>query len=162
MVREKSDKIDDGADESMLAGEEKTQLARKDEVKFIPADPTANGEAKIDIGFIDKVSAYCNILYLVYGEWRHRNCCDGVLIIIAIIERYYSSNVMLYLPVFKASHSQSTCSLHLKSFNYFLNDKTEYRIAMGVSSASTIQNYFDIDFIFPFLFPYLFDRVSLV
>lgn len=56
MVREKSDKVDDGADESMLAGDEKVQLARKDEVKFIAAGHTVNGDAKIDIGAIDKVS----------------------------------------------------------------------------------------------------------
>lgn len=55
MVRDKPDKIEDGADESMLAGQEKEQLARKDEVKFISGDRT-NGDAKIDIGNIDKVS----------------------------------------------------------------------------------------------------------
>lgn len=62
MVRDKSDKVDDGADESMLAGEERTQLARKDEVKFIPAGQTVNGDAKIDIGAIEKVSFYCKSL----------------------------------------------------------------------------------------------------
>lgn len=55
MVREKPDKLDDGAEESMLAGHDKVHLARKDEVKFIAADHTINGDAKIDIGAIDKV-----------------------------------------------------------------------------------------------------------
>lgn len=77
MVRDKSDKVDDGADESMLAGDDKAQLARKDEVKFIPADHTINGDAKIDIGAIDKVSVYCI-------HWRIvdmlRSLCKSTLI----------------------------------------------------------------------------------
>lgn len=56
MVREKVDKAEDGADESMLGGDEKAQLARKDEVKFISGEHP-NGDAKIDIGSIDKVIA---------------------------------------------------------------------------------------------------------
>lgn len=71
MVREKADKVDDGADESMLAADEKVQLARKDEVKFIAADHTVNGDAKIDIGAIDKVSAYCI-------DCRQSRCCGLV------------------------------------------------------------------------------------
>lgn len=63
MVREKSEKVDDGADESMLPGDEKTQLARKDEVKFIAADHTVNGDAKIDIGAIDKVGVWFYCIY---------------------------------------------------------------------------------------------------
>lgn len=55
MVREKSEKIEDGADEGMLAANEKEQLARKDEVKFISGDHNINGDAKIDIGAIEKV-----------------------------------------------------------------------------------------------------------
>lgn len=54
MVREKVDRVEDGADESMLGGDEKDQLARKDEVKFISGEHP-NGDAKIDIGKIDKV-----------------------------------------------------------------------------------------------------------
>lgn len=54
MVREKSDHSEDGADEKMLGTDEKDQLARKDEVKFIASD-RSNGDAKIDIGHIDKV-----------------------------------------------------------------------------------------------------------
>lgn len=55
MTREKSDTVEDGADERMLDGDEKQQLARKDEVKFIASD-RSNGDAKIDIGNIEKVS----------------------------------------------------------------------------------------------------------
>lgn len=57
MVREKnvkSENIEDGADEKMLDGDDKQQLARKDEVKFIASD-RSNGDAKIDIGQIEKV-----------------------------------------------------------------------------------------------------------
>lgn len=51
---EKDDSVEDGADEKMLATDEKEQLARKDEVKFIASD-RSNGDAKIDIGSIEKV-----------------------------------------------------------------------------------------------------------
>lgn len=54
MTREKSDNVEDGADEKMLDVDEKQQLARKDEVKFIASD-RSNGDAKIDIGNIEKV-----------------------------------------------------------------------------------------------------------
>lgn len=54
MTREKSDNVEDGADEKMLGVDDKEQLARKDEVKFIPSD-RSNGDAKIDIGNIEKV-----------------------------------------------------------------------------------------------------------
>lgn len=54
MTREKSDAVEDGADEKMLDTDEKQQLARKDEVKFIASD-RSNGDAKIDIGSIEKV-----------------------------------------------------------------------------------------------------------
>lgn len=49
----------DGADEKMLGSGngEKSALALKDiEVKFISGDQNTNGDAKIDIGHIDKVS----------------------------------------------------------------------------------------------------------
>lgn len=69
MVRDKSEKLDDGADESMLPGDEKTQLARKDEVKFIAADHTINGDAKIDIGAIDKVGDRSFTVFI-----RRRQC----------------------------------------------------------------------------------------
>lgn len=55
MGREKNEKTEDGADESMLGADEKDQLARKDEVKFISGEHP-NGDAKIDIGNIDKVN----------------------------------------------------------------------------------------------------------
>lgn len=55
MVRENGERQDDGADEKMLGAEEKEQLARKDEVKFISGEHP-NGDAKIDIGNIEKVS----------------------------------------------------------------------------------------------------------
>lgn len=54
MTREKGDNVEDGADEKMLASDDKEQLARKDEVKFIASD-RSNGDAKIDIGNIEKV-----------------------------------------------------------------------------------------------------------
>lgn len=50
-----TENVGDGADEKMLAGDEKEQLARKDEVKFIACEKP-NGDAKIDIGCIDKVT----------------------------------------------------------------------------------------------------------
>lgn len=49
----------DGADEKMLGSGngEKSALALKDiEVKFISGDQNTNGDAKIDIGNLDKVS----------------------------------------------------------------------------------------------------------
>lgn len=55
MVREKGDAIEDGADDPMLEGEEKSQLAKKEEVKFTSASDRKNGDAKIDIGDVDKV-----------------------------------------------------------------------------------------------------------
>lgn len=55
MVREKGDTIEDGADDPMLEGEEKSQLAKKEEVKFTSASDRKNGDAKIDIGEVDKV-----------------------------------------------------------------------------------------------------------
>lgn len=54
MTRENNDSVEDGADEKMLGVDEKEQLARKDEVKFIASD-RSNGDAKIDIGSIEKV-----------------------------------------------------------------------------------------------------------
>lgn len=57
MVREKPDNIEDGAAETMLDGNEKEQLAQKEEVKFISADHK-NGDAKIDIGGLEKVICF--------------------------------------------------------------------------------------------------------
>lgn len=54
MTREKGDNVEDGANEKMLTSDDKDQLARKDEVKFIASD-RSNGDAKIDIGNIEKV-----------------------------------------------------------------------------------------------------------
>lgn len=63
MTRDKTDVADDGADQKMLDADEKEQLARKDEVKFIKSD-RSNGDAKIDIGNIEKVCTlaivFCN------------------------------------------------------------------------------------------------------
>lgn len=47
------DGVSDGAEEKMLNNEEKENLAKKDEVKFISGDQQ-NGDAKIDIGTLDK------------------------------------------------------------------------------------------------------------
>lgn len=54
MARENGENHEDGADEKMLGADDKAQLARKDEVKFIAGEHT-NGDAKIDIGNIEKV-----------------------------------------------------------------------------------------------------------
>lgn len=55
MVREKSDNIEDGAAETMLGGNgENEKLAQNNEVKFISGDHK-NGDAKIDIGAVEKV-----------------------------------------------------------------------------------------------------------
>lgn len=56
MVRDNSEHIEDGAGDAMLATSEKEQLALGNEVKFIPAEQK-NGDAKIDIVNIEKVSA---------------------------------------------------------------------------------------------------------
>lgn len=51
------DPVQDGADEKMLGHDEKQSLASKNvEVKFISGDPSVNGDAKIDIGNVEKVS----------------------------------------------------------------------------------------------------------
>lgn len=64
MVREKKDNIEDGAAETMLSGEDKEQLAQKDEVKFISGGHK-NGDAKIDIGGLEKV-----ITHFFYYQYR--------------------------------------------------------------------------------------------
>lgn len=52
-----SEAVQDGADEKMLGHDDKEALALKDvEVKFISGDPSVNGDAKIDIGNVEKVS----------------------------------------------------------------------------------------------------------
>lgn len=57
MVRENGDFVQDGADEKMLGTDDKESLALKSvEVKFISGDPNQNGDAKIDIGSVEKVS----------------------------------------------------------------------------------------------------------
>lgn len=57
MVRENGDSMLDGADEKMLGSDDKDALALKNvEVKFITCDQNQNGDAKIDIGNVDKVS----------------------------------------------------------------------------------------------------------
>lgn len=54
----------DGADEKMLGSDEKSSLAMKDiEVKFISADQTTNGDAKIDIENFTKVSKIGNSVF---------------------------------------------------------------------------------------------------
>lgn len=55
MTRDKNDLVEDGADEKMLSADEKQQLAQKDEVKFIAASVGTNGDAKIEIGRVEKV-----------------------------------------------------------------------------------------------------------
>lgn len=67
MTREKGEHVEDGADEKMLSGDDKQQLARKDEVKFIASD-RSNGDAKIDIGQIEKVCVNC--AGKQYAGWR--------------------------------------------------------------------------------------------
>lgn len=57
MVKENGDHVQDGADEKMLGSDEKETLALKNvEVKFISGDSAQNGDAKIDIGSVEKVS----------------------------------------------------------------------------------------------------------
>lgn len=57
MVRENGDTVADGADEKMLGSDDKEALALKGiEVKFISGDQNQNGDAKIDIGNVEKVS----------------------------------------------------------------------------------------------------------
>jgi hypothetical protein len=57
MVRENGDFSQDGADEKMLGSDDKETLALKGvEVKFISGDQNQNGDAKIDIGLVEKVS----------------------------------------------------------------------------------------------------------
>lgn len=57
MVRENGDSVPDGADEKMLGSDEKDALALKNvEVRFISGDQNQNGDAKIDIGNVEKVS----------------------------------------------------------------------------------------------------------
>lgn len=56
MVRENGDSVQDGADEKMLGSSDKEALALKDiDVKFISGDPNLNGDAKIEIGSVEKV-----------------------------------------------------------------------------------------------------------
>lgn len=66
MTRDKGDN-EDGANEKMLGTDEKEQLARSpNEVKFIPSDHS-NGDAKIDIGSIEKV---CRLIYTMSRSVR--------------------------------------------------------------------------------------------
>lgn len=56
MVRENGD-TPDGADEKMLGSDDKESLALKNiEVKFISGDQNQNGDAKVEIGNVEKVS----------------------------------------------------------------------------------------------------------
>lgn len=56
MVRENNDNIEDGAGDAMLGEKEQLALAGN-EVKFIAAEHK-NGDAKIDIGNLEKVSVF--------------------------------------------------------------------------------------------------------
>lgn len=57
MVKENGEPVVDGADERMLGSDDKETLALKGiEVKFISSDQNKNGDAKIDIGNVEKVS----------------------------------------------------------------------------------------------------------
>lgn len=58
MVRENGDHVLDGADEKMLGSDDKEALQLKNvEVKFITgSDQNQNGDAKIDIVNVEKVS----------------------------------------------------------------------------------------------------------
>lgn len=67
MTRDKNEIVEDGADEKMLSADDKEQLAQKDEVKFIPANDRSNGDAKIEIGRIDKVCNNWNIIYCFFS-----------------------------------------------------------------------------------------------
>lgn len=69
MVREKGDSIEDGADDPMLKSEEKSQLAKREEVKFTSASDRKNGDANVDIGEIDKV-----IQMILKNAHSRRNC----------------------------------------------------------------------------------------
>lgn len=83
MTREKSDNVEDGADEKMLDVDEKQQLARKDEVKFIAGNDRTNGDAKIDIGNIEKVRIK------KIRQWKMIiSYCDGASLMRAI--NYYN------------------------------------------------------------------------
>ncbi|XP_055382107.1 uncharacterized protein LOC129612489 isoform X2 [Condylostylus longicornis] len=53
MVQNGGDAVADGADEKMLGNEDKNLIGKKEEVKFITGDQQ-NGDAKIDIGTINK------------------------------------------------------------------------------------------------------------
>lgn len=55
MVRENGESAQDGADEKMLGSSDKEALALKNiDVKFISGDPNINGDAKIEIGNVEK------------------------------------------------------------------------------------------------------------
>ena len=57
MVKENGESMVDGADEKMLGSDDKETLALKGiEIKFISGDQNQNGDAKIDIGNVEKVS----------------------------------------------------------------------------------------------------------
>jgi hypothetical protein len=57
MTRENGETLQDGADEKMLGSDDKENLALKSiEVKFISSDQNQNGDAKIEIGSVEKVN----------------------------------------------------------------------------------------------------------
>lgn len=58
----------EGADEKMVGNEEEEVLAPKNEVKFITGSQNPNGEAKIDIGSVEKVGCLFNRLAGLIGR----------------------------------------------------------------------------------------------
>lgn len=72
MVRENGDAAQDGADEKMLGSDDKESLALKNiEVKFISGEQNTNGDAKIDIGNIEKVRTRVRKRDRIRGVFRY-------------------------------------------------------------------------------------------
>lgn len=66
MVRENGDSVQDGADEKMLGSGDKEALALKNiDVKFISGEQNVNGDAKIEIGNVEKVSKIFHVTLLI-------------------------------------------------------------------------------------------------
>lgn len=122
MVREKTEHAEDGADEKMLGTDEKDQLAKKDEVKFIAASDRSNGDAKIDIGHIDKVcvnlfyvclselampAAGCKLTVLQYINYTvTRTCANWTVLLKVIIE------MMFFICALKLKYITAICGFY--------------------------------------------------
>lgn len=70
MVRDNSNTVLDGADEKMLGKDDEVLALKNVEVKFITGIQNPNGDAKIDIGNVEKVNWLLFVLSICKFYWE--------------------------------------------------------------------------------------------